>query len=67
MGLDAVELIMQVEETFDIKIRDDQVGGLFTLGDLYFTIVGERGIAARSIVSHAIPTDPNRLGRRSSR
>lgn len=33
-SLDAVELIMSIEEEFEIEIPDDQAQGLKTLGDI---------------------------------
>jgi acyl carrier protein len=39
MGLDAVELLMEVEETFDIKIDDNDYPEIRTAGDLYDLIV----------------------------
>ncbi|MEI8195245.1 MAG: acyl carrier protein [Phycisphaerae bacterium] len=35
MGLDVVELIMQVEDTFQITIQDREAEGIRTVGDLY--------------------------------
>jgi acyl carrier protein len=35
MGLDAVELIMEVEDAFDFKIPDDNASQIITVGDLY--------------------------------
>lgn len=35
MGLDAVELMMEVEETFAIKVMDDDAVEMRTVGDLY--------------------------------
>jgi acyl carrier protein len=35
MGLDAVELVMEVEERFDVRIADDEVLLMRTLGDLH--------------------------------
>jgi acyl carrier protein len=34
MGLDTVELIMRVEEEFEIEIADDEAGTLETAGDI---------------------------------
>lgn len=35
MGLDAVELVMQIEEAFDITLTDDGAKSVRTVGDLY--------------------------------
>lgn len=35
MGLDTVELVMKVEETFDLTIPDEEAEKILTLGDLY--------------------------------
>ncbi|MBB3169444.1 phosphopantetheine-binding protein [Simiduia aestuariiviva] len=34
MGLDTVELLMEIEEEFNIKISDEDAAGLGVLGDL---------------------------------
>lgn len=39
MGLDAVELIMEVEETFDLSIEDDEYVRFKTVGDLHQFLV----------------------------
>ena len=39
MGLDAVELIMEVEETFDLSIADDEYSRFKTVGDLHQLLV----------------------------
>ncbi len=39
MGLDAIELVMEVEETFDITIPDDEAGQIRTAGDLFHYIL----------------------------
>lgn len=41
MGLDAVELVMKVEEVFDIKVDERDVDHLQTVGDLYDYIVSK--------------------------
>jgi acyl carrier protein len=41
MGLDSVELVMKVEEHFDITIPDDQASQLTTVGKLHAWVVGE--------------------------
>ncbi len=35
MGLDAVELVMAIEEEFDISIPDEEAANLDTVGKLY--------------------------------
>lgn len=39
MGLDAVELVMDVEDKFDIVIWDEDYGGVVTVGDMHKLIV----------------------------
>jgi len=34
MGLDGVELIMDVEKRFDIRLTDEEVGNIRTVGEL---------------------------------
>jgi acyl carrier protein len=41
MGLDSVELVMKVEEHFDITIPDDQASLLTTVGKLHAWVVDE--------------------------
>ena len=41
MGLDAVELIMAVEEAFDIEIPDREAEKLGTVGQMYAFIVNK--------------------------
>jgi acyl carrier protein len=39
MGLDAVEMVMAIEEEFDINIPDEEAGNFDTVGKLYRHIV----------------------------
>ncbi len=39
MGLDAVEIVMEVEEVFDIQIADEAAQRIVTVGDLFECIV----------------------------
>jgi|HubBroStandDraft_3_1064219.scaffolds.fasta_scaffold559946_2 hypothetical protein len=41
MGLDSVELVMKVEEHFDITIPDDHASQLTTVGKLHAWVVDE--------------------------
>jgi hypothetical protein len=41
MGLDSVELVMEVEETFAIAISDDEAGGIVTVGQLFEHVVAK--------------------------
>ncbi len=39
MGLDSVELLMAVEETFQISISEKEASEIFTVGDFYNVIL----------------------------
>ena len=39
MGLDTVELMIEVEQAFDVQIPDDRAGEMYTVGDVYDYIV----------------------------
>lgn len=39
MGLDSVELLMRVEDEFDIEVPDAEAAEIFTVGDLYHCIL----------------------------
>jgi acyl carrier protein len=41
MGLDTVELVLNVEDAFDVKISDDKLPELKTVGDLYEYILAQ--------------------------
>jgi hypothetical protein len=43
MGLDGVELILAVEDAFQIELSDAEAGGAYTVGDLYELVVGKLG------------------------
>lgn len=45
MGLEIVELIMRVEETFEIEIGDEEASEIITIGQLYTCILGKLGIS----------------------
>ena len=45
MGLDAVELVMSVEETFGIEIADREVGTIRTAGDLHRCVLRKLGVS----------------------
>ncbi|HXM17859.1 MAG TPA: hypothetical protein VN934_03510 [Candidatus Tumulicola sp.] len=47
MGLDMLELIMGIEEEFQIDIDDEKTAELLTVGDLYNLIVSELDNAHR--------------------
>ena len=50
MGLDTVELVMRIEETFDITIPDAEAEKILTVGELY------RYVLARVPVAEGEPT-----------
>lgn len=54
MGLDTVELVMEVEETFDISIDDRDAEEIVTLGDLHRYVVARLALKDRKI--HPCPT-----------
>jgi len=43
MGLDVVELVIEIEEAFDISIPDDRASRIRTVGDVYDYIVEVKG------------------------
>lgn len=55
MGLDAVEIVMRVEKTFDIKIKDAEAEAIRTVGDMH-NIVWSKidGKPSESCVSQSI-------------
>jgi len=46
MGLESVELIMRVEEDFDIEIRDEEATELATVGQIYDCVLRKLGLNA---------------------
>ena len=54
MGLDAVELIMGVEEAFDIEIPDEEAPTIRTVGQMYALVLRKLAlIEARPCMSSA--------------
>jgi acyl carrier protein len=43
MGLDTVELIMEIEKRFDIKIPDQEAEKITTVGDMYYCVWAKLG------------------------
>jgi acyl carrier protein len=48
MGLDTVELIMAIEEEFDLEIPNERAATIFTVGELHAFLVSELGRLGRS-------------------
>ena len=48
MGLDVVELVMRVEEEFDIEIFDEEASQLYTVGQLHTCVLSKLGLLASS-------------------
>lgn len=46
MGLEIVELVMRVEETFEIEIGDEEASGLLSVGNLYTCVLAKLGLTA---------------------
>ena len=41
MGLDAVELVMAIEDEFDLHISDDDAAKMITVGDMHDYVVAQ--------------------------
>jgi acyl carrier protein len=48
MGLDVVELVMQCEESFDVKLETDRLESMRTVGDLFELIREQLDLPAGS-------------------
>lgn len=57
MGLDTVELILAVEDIFEIEIPNDVAANLFTVGALHEFIVAELIRLERPSVNQAVVYD----------
>ena len=57
MGLDAVEIVLRVEEFYSLAVADDEAARVRTVGDLYELICLKLGVAplARPRTSVALP------------
>ncbi len=50
MGLDTVELVMEIEDTFSITIPDDEASQMITVGDVFDYIVAKTSLPTNSSV-----------------
>ncbi len=50
MGLDTVELVMEIEDAFSIKIPDDEASHMVTAGDVFDYIVAKTSVTTNSSV-----------------
>jgi len=50
MGLDMVELVMEIEEAFDISMPDDEAASMATVGDVFDYIVTKTNVPTQSSV-----------------
>ena len=68
MGLDTVELVMEVEDAFSIKIPDDEASYMLTVGDLFDYIVAntnvvkDRSVCLSAIAFYSLRRAANSLG-----
>lgn len=51
-SLDSVEIVMRLEEAFDIEIPDDAVENIETVGDVVEAIQKVKGIKPRTASAH---------------
>lgn len=61
MGLDAVEIVMEMEEEFDLTIPDSEAQEIETVGDLYRYVLGRLGLdddPPATPVTLAVPGEP---------
>jgi acyl carrier protein len=49
MGLDAVELVMEIEDTFGFQIHDAEAVPIRTVGELYSFVLGQLGLRASNV------------------
>lgn len=55
MGLDSLELVMEIEDAFSIEIPDDEASRMLTVGDIHEYIVANTSLASnRSVCLSAI-------------
>lgn len=57
MGLDTVELILSIEETFDIEISDAVAEKIYTVGDLHAFVFAELTRLERPNINREIVFD----------
>jgi acyl carrier protein len=52
MGLDSVEIVMRIEETFGVDLPDDELGSIATVGDLYQLLLSKLDGSYACLSSH---------------
>ena len=52
MGLDSVEIILTVEDEFDLEIPDTEAARMFTVGDLHAFVILELRRLGRADADH---------------